>query len=138
MRQTGTALFVMRVQQLVGLVPEGLLEECLIELLDGFIFMGLPLLLHPGIIAVQRLGAQPADFIVRRYGLAAACNAAARTAHDFDEMIVCLSCANAVHELAGICQAMGNGHAHFPQIAHGDSGFFHAVKSKCSRVKSLS
>ena len=57
MRKARAALFILRVQQLVGLVPEGLLEKSLIELLDGFIFMGLPLLLHTGVIAVQRLGA---------------------------------------------------------------------------------
>ena len=82
-------------QNVVGFVAAGLVEECIIQRFDVGVFMALAQS-HARVFRVESLGALGTQInkvanITGLMGLAAAVDAAARTGHDFDEVVICLS-----------------------------------------------
>lgn len=113
---------VVRMEQFVGFMTQGFMEELPVKVLNGFVFMGLALLLDRAIIPVEGLGPEGPDFVRRGDGLPAPGNAAPGTAHNLDEGVVGLPCLNKFQEPAGIAQAMSHGNLHLPQGTDLDGG----------------
>jgi hypothetical protein len=89
-------------EQVMRPLTQGLIEECLIELLDRRVLMGLSELLNKLVIMVESLGTENPPLIAGRQGLPSATHATSRAAHDLDELIIRCAFHNLIHQSSGI------------------------------------
>ena len=96
---------IMRMEKFMGFLAKRLFQEFLINLFYVRIFMRFPQLLS-FILTVKGAYSGISDFVIGLPGLTAAADASARTAHDFDKVIVCFAFHYLFHELFGIAQSV--------------------------------
>ncbi len=126
------ALYIGGVQQLVSLMAVGLAEELIVKLLD----IGILVALADGLILilnVKSLGALGADIAIAANGsaddrLTAAVYAAARAAHDFDEVILLLAGLYGIEKLSSAARGGGDGDANV-DISNLYGGFLNSLNA---------
>src|ERR1017187_3910131 len=112
-------------KQLMRLVAKRLLQELRIDRLNRGALVRLPER-QPLVLAVKGVNALLPDLIGRRDRLASSSDSPARTAHNFDEVVVRLSFHNEIHQLPRIGESACDGYF-YVEIADPYGGFLDAL-----------
>jgi hypothetical protein len=110
----------MGMKQLMRPFTQRFIEECLIELLNSWVFMGLSELLNMFVIMVKGSGTKYPLLVAGRQGLSPSPYTTSWTAHDLNKVVVGISLNHFVHQVTGIGQAMGHSDSDLAELSHID------------------